>query len=221
MTYNDTVYDIKMVIALGLIRDAIPDLDLDRCSRSLRALQDTIAEWNDFAHLVSAQDLRRLKAHIVDSLSLSIIVASNLGSNGVLLDIGSGGGFPAVVLKIVLPELRMVLLERDSKKAAFLTKLVGMFRFEDVYVLEGSFPTVVPDGEYRVITARAVQKPGVILPAIRRFLTPESAFIFQSPRAAEFFGEGFDVEVVNDEWDLQRLRRGTVRICRPSLLASE
>jgi 16S rRNA G527 N7-methylase RsmG len=132
------------------------------------------------------------------------------------LDIGSGGGFPAIVLKIILPELRMVLMERDRKKAAFLKKTVGMLGLGDVEVVNGSFPTAVPDGDYGAITARAVESPSVILPAIGRFLTPERCFISQSPSGDGYFGEGFDIEVVDDDWDRLGLRRGSVRVVRVS-----
>jgi 16S rRNA (guanine527-N7)-methyltransferase len=143
------------------------------------------------------------------------VIVSAVQSDGVLLDIGSGGGFPAIVLKIVLPELRMVLMERDRKKAAFLKKTVGLLSLENVEVVTGSFPTAVPDEDYRAITARAVESPSIILPAIEKFITPECCFISQSPTGDEYFGEGFDIEVVDDDdWNRLGLRRGSVRVVR-------
>jgi 16S rRNA (guanine527-N7)-methyltransferase len=216
MEYNELANGVTVVTGFQMLGNLIPDLDVDHCIKALQKFGDTISEWNDYAHLVSSGDLRQEGAHVVDSFSLAPIVASALQSDGGLLDIGSGAGFPAIVLKIVLPGLRVVLMERDRKKAAFLRKTVGMLGLRDVKVVNGSFPTAVPDGYFGAITARAVETPSVILPAIGRFLTPERCFISQSPSGDEYFGDGFDIEVVDDDWDRLGLRRGSVRVVRVS-----
>jgi 16S rRNA (guanine527-N7)-methyltransferase len=201
---------------LTLLHDEVPDLDVERCVQRLCEFDDILVDWNEYAHLVSARDLASLEGHVVDSLALAPTVRSIVSKGGLLLDIGSGGGFPAIVLKIVLSSLPMVLIERDRKKVAFLTKVVGKCALEDVRVVQGWFPRDVPDGQYSAVTARAVERPGVILPAIARFLTPDAAFVCQSPRAEVYFRDGFDLESVDDCWSQRGLRRGSLRIYRSS-----
>jgi len=72
---------------------------------------ELVREWNKFVSLVSRRDADRLlERHIVDSLSL-VPVVDHLGSDrGVLLDIGSGGGYPAIPLKIARPEMEIVVI---------------------------------------------------------------------------------------------------------------
>ncbi len=216
MEFNELDHASNVMTGIQLLGNIIIDLDEDRCVNALQKFGDAISEWNDYAHLVSSGDLHQKGAHIVDSFSLAPLITSALEPDGALLDIGSGAGFPAIVLKIVLPELRVVLMERDRKKAAFLRKTVGMLCLGNVEVVNGSFPTAVPDGDYGAITARAVENPSAVLPAIRRFLTPKCCFISQSPNGDEYFGDGFDIKVVDDDWDRLGFRRGSVRVVRVS-----
>lgn len=55
-----------------------------------------------------------------------------------LLDVGSGGGFPGLVIKTVRPELSVSLLEPSWKRAAFLRHMAGKLRLTDVSVLQGT-----------------------------------------------------------------------------------
>lgn len=77
-----------------------------------------------------------------------------------LLDIGSGGGFPALVVALTRPDLRMTLIEATGKKADFLREQVERFALEDrVEVLHGRAEELqVPPrtGAFDVVTARAV-----------------------------------------------------------------
>ena len=83
-----------------------------------------VREWNDYASLVSKGDLSSLEeTHLVDALGLAPVIVRLGQDEGLLLDIGSGGGFPAIPLKIVLPDLQIVMIERCGRKVAFLRNL--------------------------------------------------------------------------------------------------
>ena len=74
----------------------------------------TIVEWED----VQVQ-------HFLDSLSAALVLPAAAQSPPyAMVDIGSGGGFPGVPLKILLPHARLALVESVAKKAAFLRHLV-------------------------------------------------------------------------------------------------
>lgn len=107
----------------------------------LSAVQQTLFEdyvrlllqWNPRAGLVSKTDenaSRLIKRHIVESLGL---VATNLLSeNASVLDLGSGGGFPGVPIKIARPDLKITLLDSRRMKSLFLQEVVRHLNLENV-----------------------------------------------------------------------------------------
>ena len=173
---------------------------------------DLIRKWNDYASLVSIGDLEKLlDTHVPDSLSLAKIVQSR-AIPGQLLDIGSGGGFPVIPLKIVLPELSAVLVERSTKKVGFLRKVVGALGLTGVDIINGEFPVGVPEGGYGIITARAVEKPERVHCMIYDFMDEGAVFLCQSPELGAETPKTFHVEQIDDIWSREGLRRGSLRV---------
>lgn len=180
---------------------------------SLSAHLDLIREWNPFASLVSPRDVDRLvDAHVVDSASLAPVIVRQQVTGRTLLDIGSGGGFPALPLKLLLPGLDLVLVERSGRKAAFLRKVVAALNLSDVRVLHGSFPECAEGETGDVITARAVEKARAVLADVLATLRPGRVFLCQSGDPTALVGPGFHVERVEDEWGWRALRRGELHL---------
>ena len=180
--------------------------------RQLDAYVQLIRDWNSFASLVSQNDSALLEqVHLPDSLSLAPLIR-NLGKDPLrLLDIGSGGGFPAIPLKIVLPELEVEMVERGARKVGFLEKVVGSLHLDNVRVVQGNFPEVevaVPEA----VTARAVEKPGKLLPHVLDLLPVGGIFLCQT--VLPQLDPRFHVERVEDEWTAHGLRRGDLYIIR-------
>lgn len=173
-----------------------------------------ICEWNAFASLVSVGDEQKIEGvHIPDALSLVPWVA-RFGGAG-LLDIGSGGGFPAIPIKIVLPALRLCLVERSTKKVGFLRRVLGALGLREVSMVQGAFPQVHPEGVWGLVTARAVEQPEKLWPLVGRYLQqqcPAGAVLCQS--AAESVPEMFHVEPIVDSWTESGLRRGNLALLR-------
>jgi 16S rRNA (guanine527-N7)-methyltransferase len=91
-------------------------------------------EWNartNLTRITSEHDI--LVKHILDSL----IPAQWLPSSGILLDVGTGPGFPGIPLKILYPGLDLVLLEAVRKKASFLTILLQRLGLKSARALHG------------------------------------------------------------------------------------
>ncbi len=88
---------------------------------ALAAYVELLTKWNATINLVSAADMPLLETrHIADSLQLGS-VCGPLPSR--LIDMGSGAGFPGLVLAIVFG-IEVDLIERDQRKAAFLREAV-------------------------------------------------------------------------------------------------
>lgn len=174
-----------------------------------------IRQWNGFVSLVSQGDLAKLEEnHVADSLSLVPYVWRACGENGLLLDVGSGAGFPALVLKMALPGLRVVLVERSERKVGFLRTAVGALKLEGVEIRCGEFPGVAEGIVPQALTARAVEKPERVLRDVARWLPAGCTFLCQLGAPEGSFREMFHVEHIRDEWSEAGVRRGELYLVR-------
>jgi 16S rRNA (guanine527-N7)-methyltransferase len=89
--------------------------------------------WNEKINLTAIRDpLEVLYRHFCESMYAAVAVPLQTGR---LADVGSGGGFPGLALKIACPELQVVLIESNVKKATFLAEVVRELGFSDTQVL--------------------------------------------------------------------------------------
>jgi len=74
-----------------------------------------------------------------------------------LADVGAGPGFPGLALKIALPSLRVLLIERNAKKCAFLNEVTRLLDLNHVTVIRADYGSISPkEGYFDYITARAL-----------------------------------------------------------------
>jgi len=96
-----------------------------------------LMEWNKTINLTAIIDPKKIIIkHFVDSLAA--LVATSFPKNGVVLDVGSGGGFPGLPLKIVRSDMRLVLIEPVRKKCSFLNSVIGLLKLQDVSTFDGT-----------------------------------------------------------------------------------
>jgi 16S rRNA (guanine527-N7)-methyltransferase len=92
---------------------------------------EELKKWNEKINLFSRKD--DLEIMVKDFLD-SLTVSRHLPPNASLIDIGSGGGFPGIPIKIYCPDMRVVLLEIRSKRLFFLRNMVRLLGFENIEV---------------------------------------------------------------------------------------
>lgn len=88
-----------------------------------------------------------------------------------VLDVGSGAGFPGIPLKLWAPHIRLTLVESNHKKATFLREVIRTLSLADAEVFSGraeAFPTATAD----VVTLRAVEQFDAVLPAASQLVVP-------------------------------------------------
>ena len=96
-----------------------------------------LIEWNKTINLTAIIDPKEIIIkHFVDSLTA--LIATSFTQNGVVLDVGSGGGFPGIPLKVVRPSMRLVLVEPVQKKCSFLNSVIGLLKLQDVSTFDGT-----------------------------------------------------------------------------------
>jgi 16S rRNA (guanine527-N7)-methyltransferase len=96
-----------------------------------------LIEWNKAINLTAIINPNEIIIkHFVDSLSA--LIATSFPQNGLVLDVGSGGGFPGIPLKIVRSEMRLILIEPVQKKCSFLNSVIGLLKLHDVSTFGGT-----------------------------------------------------------------------------------
>jgi 16S rRNA (guanine527-N7)-methyltransferase len=97
-----------------------------------------LIEWNKAINLTAIVNPREIIIkHFVDSLSA--LIATSFPENGAVLDVGSGGGFPGIPLKIVRSDIHLVLVEPVQKKCSFLNSVIGLLKLKNVSTFDGTF----------------------------------------------------------------------------------
>ena len=82
-----------------------------------------LLRWNEHINLTAITDDNEIiHKHFLDSLS--VLEHISLRSSDSVIDIGTGAGFPGIVLKIYMPDIRLTLIESSKKKVSFLKYLV-------------------------------------------------------------------------------------------------
>ena len=99
--------------------------------------RDELLRWNARINLTAiTDDDEIIHKHFLDSLSVLEYITLRDGDS--VIDVGTGAGFPGVVLKIYVPEVRLALIEASEKKASFLKFIVSQLRLhqaENVAIL--------------------------------------------------------------------------------------
>ncbi len=100
---------------------------------------NTLSEWNNKINLTGISGHMR----IIDELMLdSLIPVPYLPSEGNLVDIGSGAGFPAIIIKIARPELKVRLIESNGKKVSFLRYAIHLLKLKDIEPVNKRIETI-------------------------------------------------------------------------------
>ena len=138
-----------LLLATG-IADMCLDVSLET-QQKLLAYLVLLQKWNKVYNLTAVRDpLEMVTLHLLDSLSvLPYIKAKNL------LDVGSGGGLPGIVLAICLPNLLVTTIDTVQKKAIFMRQVKGELGLDNLQIVHARVESFIPDEKFDVIISRA------------------------------------------------------------------
>jgi 16S rRNA (guanine527-N7)-methyltransferase len=177
----------------------------------LLCYREELLDWNTRMNLTAITDPQEvLLKHFLDSLSLLSVYDQ---PHTKLLDIGSGAGFPGLVLKIARPQWHVTLLEATGKKVTFLQHIIDTLHLTNVVAIHGRAEELAHNKQYRgkfdLVTARAVSSLSTLLEYATSYSRIGGHMIFpkkgdlaeeltQGKRAAAIVGAAFvsDVPVV-------------------------
>jgi 16S rRNA (guanine527-N7)-methyltransferase len=125
-------------------------------------------KWNKTYSLTALREQEKaISHHLLDSLAVLSYVPA-----GRLLDVGSGGGMPGIPLAIARPDLRVTLLDSNSKKAAFLQQATIELVLPNISVHCGRVEQYHPLFGFSAITARAFSELADFVGLSRHLLEP-------------------------------------------------
>ena len=147
---------VKSVIRL-LLKSGLQELGLEISEEKAQQFElfvNELKKWNrkvNLTTITSNEDI--VVKHLIDS----VFVANHIQEEESVLDIGSGAGFPAIPLKIMKPEVRLVSVDAVNKKILFqrhVSRLLNFESFEAVHARVEKISAAYPQG-FDVITSRA------------------------------------------------------------------
>lgn len=166
---------------MPLLANGVRQLGLDLSEAQLGKLLDYVAllsKWNAVYNLTAIRDPRQmLIQHILDSLSIVPHLATRGASS--VLDVGSGGGLPGIVLAIVLPDWTVTVNDIVHKKTAFQAQAKAELGLANLSVVTGRVETLQPGAEvpakFDVIVSRAFAELADFVTLARHLVAEQGA----------------------------------------------
>jgi len=123
----------------------------------LNKYYDYLIEYNSHTNLTTITEKNDVYLkHFYDSLTLSRYI--NLNEIESMIDIGSGAGFPGVVLKIFFPHINVTILDSNNKKTTFVSNLITKLGLNNIEVVNARAEDYAKENlnKYDLCTSRAV-----------------------------------------------------------------
>ena len=132
-----------------------------------------LADWNRRVNLTSVADYEGVQVkHFLDSLTLLPALNGRLADGLRVVDVGAGGGFPGLPLKLVFPQIRLALVEATGKKSGFLRHAARSLGLEGVEVYTGRAEELAHRPELRAAFDLALARGLARLPALLEYTLP-------------------------------------------------
>ena len=146
-----------------------------------------LRRWNMTYNLTSVREpAAMLSQHVADCLAVIEPLRRNgLGSTRRrVLDVGSGGGLPGVVIAVMHPEVEVVCVDAVGKKAAFVRQVAAELGLPNLRS-EHSRVEVLAEGGFNVVVSRAFASLGDFMTMTRRNLAPDGVWMAMKGKAPE------------------------------------
>lgn len=160
--------------------EGIKCLDIVLSDEQIQMIDDYSAllyKWNKTYNLTSITNNDDvLTHHILDSLSAVPIFKRYVFEGAKVLDVGSGGGLPAIPLAIACPDVSVSLVETVGKKAAFLTQVALSLKLKNVKVINSRVENL-KNLSFDVISSRAFSSLENFINLSSHLIKPEGCWV--------------------------------------------
>nr|WP_143160589.1 16S rRNA (guanine(527)-N(7))-methyltransferase RsmG [Clostridium grantii] len=150
------------MINYNVLKEACNDIGVeftDEIFEKFDLYKDLLKEWNEKVNLTAILDDEEIfKKHFVDSIK--IFNFKPLMEAKTLIDIGTGGGFPGIPIKIIKSDIKVTLLDSLNKRITVLNDVVSKLKLKDVELVHGRAEEYLNEKKLRdsfdIVTSRAV-----------------------------------------------------------------
>lgn len=168
------MFEFRTELQTGLekLELTVDEVQLDRLCR----FAELLSKWNKVYNLTAiTSDVEILTHHLLDSASLVPFVHKIHPSAERVLDVGSGGGLPAIPLAILRPDLQITAVDAVSKKTAFLTQVAIELRLTNFIARHTRVEKL--HGIYDLITSRAFASLADFVSLTQSLIAPSGAWL--------------------------------------------
>lgn len=135
-----------------------------------------LLEWNEKHNLTGAKDINQIIGiHVRDSLLLLRVVDLK---NTNCFDFGSGAGFPGIIIALMVPEVRLSLIESNKKKASFLKYISNKLDLDNVKVFSGRAEDMKKKKFFDFGFSRATGNTRLVWEVARKLLKIEGKLVY-------------------------------------------
>jgi 16S rRNA (guanine527-N7)-methyltransferase len=181
-----------VISALQRLRSgaATPGLELDDAALArLERYLEELLRWKSRLNLIGAETAETIVSrHFLESLLP--LETGRLVPGGRVVDVGTGAGFPGVLLKLVRPDLKMTLVESSRRRTAFLEHLCTALRADNLGVVWGRAENLAHDAKMREAFDCAVARAVASVPVVAELTLPfvtigGAAILMKGPEAPD------------------------------------
>ena len=152
----------------------------------LNRFYQLLLEWNEKINLTTIVSYEEVYLkHFYDSLTLVKVI--DLNDNLTLCDVGSGAGFPGIVLKIFFPNLKVTLIDSLNKRVIYLNDVIKKLNLNGIEAIHSRMEDYakINEEKFDIITARAVANIRILSEISVRALKIEGNLIFMKANCDE------------------------------------
>ena len=167
----------------SLLETSKIELNAEQISQ-LERYGDLLIEWNEKFNLTAITE----KEEIYVKHFLDCLILTNYQLCGKLADVGTGAGFPAIVLKIACPQLSITMLEPNNKKISFLNEVIRQLDLKDIVAVNQRSEDYAREHyeEFDFVTSRAVASLNILSELCLPLLKVHGHFLaMKGPRGQE------------------------------------
>ncbi|GHS87233.1 ribosomal RNA small subunit methyltransferase G [Campylobacterota bacterium] len=171
------------------------------------AFSRLLREWNSVHNLSGAKDDRAIENHIFDSVFPLSFLGEFLDDFESAIDIGSGAGFPALILAMAKPSAKFTLVEPIAKKASFLQFAAISIGIKNAIVIDGRIEQVAI-AKYDLITSRAVSDAKTIYDLALPFMDSSTILLLYKGKNTAKEAESIGAQIVSAPHAEYLVKRG-------------